>query len=293
MPDFFRWYVELMCRAARKLLVVLAQVTAIVALVSNVYSQDIVVTHCDGACPQYESSMAATRANVVIHHVYAAGLNGDTGLADWVSYRLTKDAVGVASLLPRVWQPDRLLEFSGVEDVLEITSSELRLAEIAVSNNPYAGLGDLPEQEEESARLAPMTSFANTPYWSDLNNLSNMVPMPRALRLGPWLHLEQRLNELVMRKEELQVISGPLFLISNLSTTPTSTVIEPAAYFKIVAQQNSYIAFVFPKELGQFDSYCGHVVDLEQLQEMVSIDFFPDRTVQQSDELVADLNCGK
>ncbi|GIT59686.1 MAG: hypothetical protein Ct9H300mP19_16340 [Dehalococcoidia bacterium] len=59
----------------------------------------------------YESSMATTRANVVIHHVYAAGLNGDTGLADWVSYRLTKDAIGVASLLPRIWQPDRLLEF--------------------------------------------------------------------------------------------------------------------------------------------------------------------------------------
>ena len=51
--------------------------------------------------------MATTRANVVIHYVYAAGLNGDTGLADWVSYRLTKDAIGVASLLPRIWQPDR------------------------------------------------------------------------------------------------------------------------------------------------------------------------------------------
>ena len=256
-----------MRRAANRIQVILAQAAAVLLIASSVHAQDIVVTHCDGACPQYQSSMAATRANVVIHHVYAAGLNGDTGLADWVSYRLTKDAVGVASLLPRVWQPDRLLEFSGVEDVLEIGSSELR--------------------------LAPMTSFANTPYWSDLNSLSNMVPMPRPLRLGPWLQLEQRLNELVMKREELQVISGPLFLISNLTTTPTSTAIEPAAYFKIVAQQNDFIAFVLPKELGQFDSYCGHVADLDQLEEMVSIDFFPDRTVSQSDALLADLNCSK
>ena len=96
-----------------------------------------------------------------------------------------------------------------------------------------------------------------------------------------------------MKREELQVISGPLFLISNLTTTPTSTAIEPAAYFKIVAQQNDFIAFVLPKELGQFDSYCGHVADLDQLEEMVSIDFFPDRTVSQSDALLADLNCSK
>ena len=258
---------------------------------ANAFGQDVIVTHCDGACPQYESSMATTRANVVIHHVYAAGLNGDTGLADWVSYRLTKDAIGVASLLPRIWQPDRLLEFSSVDDVLEITTSELRLAEVAVSNNPYAGLGELPEQVEESARLAPMTSFANTPYWNDLNNLTNMVPMPKPLRLGPWLQLEQRLNALVMKTEELQVITGPLFLISNFSRTPTTTSIEPAAYFKIVAHDDDFVAFVFPKDLGQFESYCGHVADIDQLEEMVSINFFPDRLVQESEQLLADLNC--
>ena len=76
---------------------------------ANAFGQDVIVTHCDGACPQYESCIATTRANVVIHYVYAAGLNGDTVLADWVSYRLTKDAIGVASVLPRIWQPDRLL----------------------------------------------------------------------------------------------------------------------------------------------------------------------------------------
>ena len=71
-----------------------------------------------------------------------------------------------------------------------------------MSNNSYAGISELPEQKDQSARLAPMTSFSNTPYWSDVNNLSNMVPMPQSLRLGPWLQLE-RLNELVKRKEEL------------------------------------------------------------------------------------------
>ena len=254
-------------------------------------AQEITAAQCNGVCPVFDSSMATTRSKVVIHHVYAAGINGDTGLADWLSYRLTKDAVGVASLLPRTWNPDRLLRFSGVDDILGIGSSELRLAEIAVSDSPYGGVGEILEQEERTARLAPMTAFANTPYWSDLNNLSNMVPMPKSLRIGPWLHLEQQLNRLVARKGELQVITGPVFLIDNLSASPIKTTIEPAAYYKVVASQDDVEAFVFSAELKQFDSYCDQVTDLEQLQRMLSIKFFPDRSLSQSGQLLTELNC--
>ena len=277
----------------RKVLTLIGQMIIFLPFGFSADAQDLTAAQCNGSCPVYDSSVAATRASLIIHHVYAAGINGDTGLADWVSYRLTKDAVGVASLLPRVWNPDRLLEFSGVEDVLQVGSSELRLAEIAVSNSPYGGVGEILGQEERSARLAPMTSFANTPYWSDVNNLSNMIPMPKSLRLGPWLQLEQRLNELVALNGELQVITGPVFLIDNLSTSPTAISIEPAAYYKIVASQNNFAAFVFPKELGQFDSYCEHVTDLNQLERMLSMEFFPDRSVSHSDLLLAELNCAR
>ena len=75
-------------------------------------AQSVAVTHCQGQCPQYQSPVAANRSNMVIHHVYAAGINGSTSLPDWVAYRLSKGAVGVASLLPRTWQPDRLIQFS-------------------------------------------------------------------------------------------------------------------------------------------------------------------------------------
>ena len=273
--------------------------THLVILLTNVvlfsaspsHSQKINVTHCNGVCPVYESSMTANRANIVIHHVYAAGINGYSGLADWLSYRLTKEAVGVASLLPRIWSRDRLLEFTGMKDVLEVTSKEIRLAEIAVSNNPYAGISELPEQKDQSARLAPMTSFSNTPYWSDVNNLSNMVPMPQSLRLGPWLQLEQRLNELVMKKEEVYVITGPLYFIDRLSANSRAAPKEPAGYYKIVTENDELAVFVFSKDLGQFDSYCDQVANLGELERMVLIDFFPGRRLQQSHDLLRQLNC--
>ena len=118
-----------------------------------------------------------------------------------------------------------------------------------------------------------------------------MVPMPQSLRLGPWLQLEQRLNELVMKREEVYVITGPLFLIDRLAANPTAALTEPAAYYKIVAENVELAVFVFPKDLGQFDSYCSQVANLSELERMLSIDFFPGRRLQQSRDLLRQLNC--
>ena len=258
-------------------------------------AQSIVLTHCLGECPRYESQLVADQAKVVVHHLYAAGLNGDSGLADWSAYRLTADAVGIASLLPRAWQPDRLTEFSPLEDMILAENSGLSLAEVAtVSSNPYAGLSPQQAPPEDRARLAPMTSFANTSYWSDLNNLSNMIPMPAPLRRGAWLQLEQRLNRLVAEKGELHVVAGPLFLISNLSVSPASTELNPAAYFKVVADSSGIVAFVFPQELGQFESFCAQQARLSEIEQMAGLTLFPGGgKLDVSATLIADLGCSE
>lgn len=258
-------------------------------------AQSIALTHCLGECPRYESQLVADRAKVVVHHLYAAGLNGDSGLADWSAYRLTADAVGVASLLPRAWQPDRLTEFSPLEDVIIAENSGLSLAEVAtVSSNPYAGLSPQQTPPEDRARLVPMTSFANTPYWSDLNNLSNMIPMPASLRRGAWLQLEQRLNRLVAEKGELHVVAGPLFLISNLSVSPAGADLNPAAYYKVVADSSGIVAFVFPHQLGQFESFCGQQTSLPEIEQMAGLKLFPGgEKLEVSSSLVAGLGCSE
>ncbi len=255
-------------------------------------AQNIAITHCQGACPTYQSSLAATRANVVVHNLYAAGLNGDTGAADWVAYRLTREAVGVASLLPRFWQADRLLRLSGIDEIAEQESLGFSLAEISSSNSPYGGLNEPLGDVEERARLAPMTSFAKTPYWPELNNLSNMVPMPAPLRFGAWLQLEQTLNRIVGDEAELAVISGPLYLINQpLSTANTGTGFNPAAYFKVVVDDSGIAAFVFPQDLPQNARFCGQVAKLDQIELMSSLQLFPDRQLAESKQLLAKLGC--
>jgi len=268
-------------------------VTAVAMLLPlTLHAQNIAIAHCQGTCPSYSSSLAATRANVVVHNLYAAGLNGDTGMADWVAYRLTKEAIGVASLLPRFWQPDELVRLSGIEELAEAEALGFSLSEISSGSNPYGGFNEQLADVEESARLAPMTSFAKTPYWRELNNLSNRVSMPTPLRRGAWLQLEQTLNQIVNEESPLVVISGPLFLIDQpLSTAINSANLNPAAYFKVVVADSGIAAFVFSEDLAQAERFCEHQVDLEQIELMSSLDLFPGSNPLPSAQLLRELGC--
>lgn len=256
-------------------------------------AQSLAVTHCLGECPRHDSPVIANQSRIVIHHVYAAGINGETSLADWVAYRLTSEAIGVASLLPRTWQPDRLVRFSPLEEIVQSGEEELRLSEsIQRNNNPYGGGAAELVEPEDRARLAPITSFANTPYWSDLNNFSNMVPMPATLRLGPWLRLEQRLNQIVDADNDAYVIAGPLYLVNILSLSPSPSDLDPAAYFKLVSDESGVVAFLFPKDLEQSANYCAQKVSLSEIGVMAGLEFFPGRRrTAESSTLATRLGC--
>ena len=266
---------------------------ALLMLARPVSGQDIAMIHCEGKCPQYASDVQKARANIVVHHVFAAGMNNDTGLADWVAYRITKEAVGVASLLPRSWEPDRLVKFADAAEPVDVNSTVFSLSEIASVNSPYGGGQELAGEKEFRARLAPITSFANTPYWSDLNNLTNMVPMPNELRLGAWLQLEQALNELVATEDELFVVSGPLFLINQPLTTLATAGVDmtPAAYYKVIASKSGFAAFVFPENLPQHVSFCKQEGQLDQIERMTGLVMFPERDFGESSRLLAALGC--
>jgi len=262
------------------------------ALATKAFGQSIAVAQCGGACPVYESIVSARQSSIVIHHLYAAGIDGFTALPNWVAYGLNADAAGVASLLPRNWKRDRLLKYSSLED-FEAEDDEIRLSEsITRNNSPYGGGGMAQMEPEDRVRLAPMTSFANTPYWSELNKLSNMLPMPAALRLGPWLQLEQRLNRLVAAEGEVYVVAGPVFLINQLSLSPALADSDPAAYFKLVANDSGTVAFLFPKDTNQFGNLCASTTTLAELQGLTGLRFFPGRSrTGASRSLLSKLGC--
>ena len=190
---------------------------------------------------------------------------------------MTEEAIGVACLLPRFWQPDELVRRSGVDELAETETLGFSLAAISSNGNPYGGFNEPLANLQERARLAPMTSFARTPHWRLLNNLSNMVSMPTTLQREPLLQLEQTLNQIISEENFLGVISGPLFLIDQpLSTTINTANLNPASYFKVIVADSGIAAFVFSQDVSQAERFCEHQADLEQIELMSSLDLCPE-----------------
>ena len=239
-------------------------------------AQVVHISHCLAACPAGESA----DNEIVVRHLFVASVNSDSGIADWVAYRVLADTVGVASLLPRFWLEDSLLASTEVN--LELaTETNIIQPDLSNAQDRDYRLNEVLIDTGDSGRLVPMSSFAGTPYWQDLNYLSNMAPMPADLRLGSWSRLDTAVNELAASEQQLWVLSGPLYDGAEL----------PAAYFKIVASGDEVAAFIFPGNLAQHAHYCPQFSSMAEVERRSGLRLFPDVEVIDSPRLAQQLRC--
>jgi len=244
-------------------------------------AQSVHISHCQRACPQVSDA----RNEVVVRHLYAASIMQNSGLAEWVAYRVVPGSVGVASLLERWWQQDELLQTpnglvdsdSGVDfvqpDLSNAQDRDYRLNEIRLTS-------------EDRGRLAPMTSFAGTPYWDELNYLSNMAPIPQGLRVGSWSRLDQALNELVASTGSLYVVSGPLYAGNGLRSD-----LEPSHFYKLITDGERIAAFRFPVSAPVHADYCAYRSSLDQIESESGLALLPALDAADNAQLVELLNC--
>jgi len=260
-------------------------VSLLSACTSYAQSDRVHVAHCYRTCPQ---SSGGAEQQIVVHHLYAAVIEQESNLAEWVAYRVLGDSLGVASLLPRTWHDDPLLGTGS--NNLEI-DADVQLVQPDLSNaqDREYRVNEVQINAADRGRLAPMTSFAGTPYWNDLNNMSNMAPLPTDLRVGSWARLEQAINALASQVGDAYVVSGPLLPSQD-------PIANPSAYFKVVLASNRLSAFIFPGSLRQNDRYCAQLSTLEEVEAATNIDLFP---VISSGELTllgsldVELGCGE
>lgn len=250
------------------------------------YGDNIHISHCMAGCPHYSDSSG----EIVVRHLYVAGMNSGKGLADWVAYRVLEDSIGVASLLPRWWQMDPLLPAASMLESNQNLPS-FDQPDLSDAQDRDYRVNEVMFTREDRGRLAPLTSFAGTPFWEELNNLSNMSPLPSDLRVGAWSRLEQAINELAAQKGQLYVVSGPLYDKSgslNIRTTNTSL---PLSYFKIVATSTDYAAFVFATDSPIHSNYCDQRVTIDSIQESSGLTLFPYLESQLLPGLFSGLHC--
>jgi endonuclease G, mitochondrial len=252
-------------------------------------TQTVHIGHCLQGCP----TGSAVSNELIVRNLYTVSINQQTRLADWVVYRVLKDTVGVASLLPREWNKDTLL-FNGLTvNALDGQDSSIRQPNLDNQQDRDYRIMEVIISAGDWGRLLPMSSFAGTPYWSDLNFLSVMSYMKPAMRSGPWSRLDQAINRVADAHGEVFITAGPLYVSKiPLDNELIAESNFPAAFFKVVATTDGLVsAFIFAQESSQHQAYCQQISSLESVERQSGLDLFPQTNSWPLGSLNSKLGC--
>lgn len=268
-------------------------------LAGSSFAEQVHIAHCKDGCPislagdSVATSM--TQGEIIVRHLYAASIS-PAGLAEWVAYRVLPETVGVASLLPRYW---RLDDLSRKANALESEVGESTLivqTDLSNSQDRDYRINEITLLEKDRGRLVPMTSFAGTPYWDELNYLSNMTLLPTALRTGAWSRLDQVVNELAQAGKSYYVISGPVYTDElqddgGLIDGEIVSELVPELFFKVIAGPDGMAAFAFPANVDPQSPFCDFNLPLVDISVVSGLDFFPNSNNSLPEDLSIDLGC--
>lgn len=254
-------------------------------------AQTVHISHCMDGCPVIAGSMTVENSELIVRQLYVASMNAESGFADWQAYRVLADSVGVASLLPRVWFEDALVsQATRVADDID-SAPQFEQADPIDSEERSYQLGGLNLLSEDQGRLVPMSSFAGTPYWSELNFLSNLAALPFELRAGSWSRLDQAINALADKIGEVYVVSGPIYRESQEGEQGGEGAAKPSAYFKVISTPESLSAFIFDSDVRQHVNFCDQLSTLELVEDATGLTLYPQRDSAFADTLHAQLTC--
>jgi len=227
--------------------------------------------HCLGGCP----SGASAGNEIIARALYTLSFNTENKIADWVAYIVTPGSIGVATNLSRVPLRDPF-----VSDTLHPEDFEVS------PEGRQIGLSS----------FAPLVSFAGTPFWSEINYLTNMVPRNSELNRGSWYGLEWAVRNLANRTDSLYVITGPIYaeeLVAAESGAVESTpYLVPTGFFKVIVDAEGQVgSFLFPQDLPFHVHHCDRIVSLGEVERLSGLDLFPELPQLPAGDLRESLGC--
>ena len=240
----------------------------LVMLHGPAYAGEYRIGHCLYGCPEG----ASPENHLILRPIYALSYNTTNKSADWVAYKITAGSIGIATSLSRQPQPDNYVE----ETLSEADFSSAEDAEL------------------HRAQFVALVVFAVTPYWDDVNYLTNAVARSRGLNQGAWYGLEWSIRNLVNRGSDVFVLAGPVYKptpqVSALSTRKSHRV--PDAFFKIViTEQGLGSVFLFEQNTPVHVHHCELRSTVAEIEALTGLDFFPENPRLVLDSLDSLLGC--
>ena len=255
--------------AVAALRAVFSVVLGLVLLHSGVVQgQQYQFEHCLFGCP----TGASSENHLLARSIYTLSYNTSLKTAQWVAYEVSAGAIGVASGLSR--QP---IADDYIADTL--TQGDFLASE---------GSGFI------RAHYVPLVSFAGTPYWSDVNYLTNVVARSNSLSQGAWYGLDWAIRNLVNREGAIYVVTGPVFhedaAPKRLNTSKAHRI--PDAFFKVVlTSEGKAAAFLLPQDTAVHVHHCDLQASVEEIERLTGLDLFPERRAQLDISLQTSLGC--
>ena len=104
------------------------------------------------------------------------------------------------------------------------------------------------------SQYVSLVDFAGTPFWRDVNYLTNSVARTASLSQGAWYGLDWSIRNYVNRQGEVYIVTGPIFdtededRVSGLLQTDTPHRV-PDKFFKVVVNNlGQSAAFIRPSQ---------------------------------------------
>ena len=122
--------------------------------------------------------------------------------------------------------------------------------------------------------------------------MTNVAPMRKALNVGGWAKLEEKVREWTQRDSALLVFTGPV--VSNGdSTLAGGRVTIPSNYYKVVlapcVRPVRAIAFIYPngRSGGRLRQYA---VSVDEVERRTGLDFFPYLPAEEQQRIESPVN---
>ncbi|MFV2058960.1 MAG: DNA/RNA non-specific endonuclease [Thiohalomonadales bacterium] len=240
-------------------ILVTIQLLAFVLLgnIANVFALEIhSPTHCLAGCP----SGAPATNDVIFRRAYIVSTNDLTKMPEWVAYKFSKQSIGKAS--KPVLRSDPLLS-----DNETLEPSDYKASKKVIGYRPMS--------------LVPFASFAGTPYWKDIEYLSNIVPVVSEIASGAWSDIEKKERELVSRPETvaIYVMAGTIFEDAQPSLpNADETHIIPSGLWKIISVKQAgkikTASFLLSQKDNRHSDYCSLLTSIDIIEERTGLNFF-------------------
>lgn len=141
-----------------------------------------------------------------------------------------------------------------------------------LSYDERAELNDYARSGYDRGHMAPAADMSSEQSEHECFTLANMIPQNQENNRGIWAHIEGATRNLAKDRGELYVVTGPIFIGSNLQRIG-GRVLVPTKIYKAIYDPSSGFASAYIVDNANGDNY--QVISIAQLEQLSGLKLFP------------------